>query len=50
MEPGGEQGGGSEQGRQFLHPGALGELGRNLSVKGAVCPGSAKAAVFICLS
>lgn len=39
-----------EEDTDLLLPGALGELGKNLPVKGAVCPGSPKAAVFICLS
>lgn len=39
-----------EEDADLLLPGALGELGKNVAVKGAVCPGSPKAAKYICLS
>lgn len=39
-----------EEDASLLLPEALGELGKNLAVKDAVCPGSPKAAIFICLS
>lgn len=38
-----------EENADLLLPGTLGELGKNLAMNGAVCPGSPKAAAFTCL-